>query len=107
MQPSKQPGIKEIFLIKTSQIDFFGVMVGHNRGRSAVQGRVRFPDGTGWSFQFPPGDHAKVKHRFVSLCHDVATWYQTNIFHLAFPRLVGHKEFTRVLWETQRHVGYA
>jgi len=107
MQPSKEPRIREIFLIKTSQIDFFGVMIGHNCGRSAVQGRVRFPDGTRWSFQFPPGDHAQVKDRLVSLCHDVAACYRTHVLHLAFPRLVGYEEFTRVLWQTQRHVGYA
>ena len=107
MHQSKQRGIKEIFLIKTDQIDFFGVMVGHKRGRSAVQGRVRFPDGTRWSFQSPPGDHAEVKDRLVSLCHDVAACYRTHVLHLAFPRLVGYKEFTRVLWQSQRHFGYA
>jgi hypothetical protein len=107
MQESGQPGIKEIFVIKTDQIEFFGVMVGHRRGRSAVQGGVRFPDGTRWSFQSPPGDHAEVKHRLVSLCHDMAACYHTDIFHLAFPRLVGYKKFTRVLWDAQRHVAYA
>ena len=107
MQQSKQPGIKEIFVIKTDQIDFFAVMVRDRHGQSAVHGRVGFPDGTRWSFQTPPGDPVGVRHRLVSLCHNVAACYHTDIFHLAFPRLVGYKEFTRVLWEAQRRVAYA
>ena len=107
MQQSKQRGIKEIFVIKTDQIDFFGVMVGHGHGQSAVHGRVRFRDGTRWSFQSPPGDHVGVRHRLVSLCHEIAVCYRADVFHLAFPRLIGYEEFIRVLREAQQRMACA
>jgi len=107
MQESKEPGIREVFVIKTNQIDFLGVMVGHDRDRSAVQGRVTFPDGARWSFQSPPGDHAGVRNQMISLCREVAAWYRADIVHLAFPRLIGYEEFIGVLRESQRHIGYA
>jgi hypothetical protein len=107
MQQAKQAGIKEIFVIKTEKIDFFGAMVGHKHGQSAVHGRVRFPDGARWFFESQPGDHAGVRHRLVCLCHEVAAWYRAEIFHLAFPRLIGYEEFIRVLREAQHQMGCA
>jgi len=84
MALSNQQGIEEVFIIKTKEIDLFGAMVRDQEGRSMVNGRVWFQDGTWRYFNSLPGKRAPLRRNLVSLCDMVATIYGTDVFHLKF-----------------------
>ena len=100
-------GIEEIFVIKTQEIDFFGAMVREKGGKSAVNGRVCFPDGTHWYFQSSNGNRSGLKKQLTSICETVAAFYHTDVFQLKFQKVVGYEEFIRVLREAKEGMACA
>ena len=56
MELTNKEGIEQVFVIKTEEIDFFGAMVRGKQGKSAVNGRVWFEDGTRWYFHSQGGN---------------------------------------------------
>lgn len=104
---SNQQGIEEVFVIKTEEIDFFGALVKEKEGRSAVNGRVWFRDGTRWHFQSPAGNRVGLRMKLVSLCETIATFYSADVFRLKFHRVVAYEEFIHILQKTKQGTAYA
>jgi len=107
MELSNEQEIEEVFVIKTDEIEFFGAMVREKQGKSAVNGRVWFRDGTWWYFQSSAGQRAALRKRLVSVCETAAAFYRTDIFRLKFRRVIGYKEFIRVLREAKQGMVYS
>ncbi len=107
MEVSNQQGIEEVFVIKTGEIDFFGALIKENGGRSAVNGKVRFRDGSSLYFRGPNGERNGLRKNLLSLCQAIAQFYDTNVFWLRFQKVMGYDDFIRLLRETHQKMGYA
>jgi len=107
MAESHQRGIEEAFVIETEAIDFFGALVQEKEGLPAVNGRVRFRDGTRWYFQSSKGDRASLRRKLSSICETLASLYRADIFCLKFHRVLTYEEFVRVLQQTKQKMAYA
>jgi hypothetical protein len=97
MVHAHQEGIEEVFLFKTKEVDFFGVLVKEKGGRSTANGRIKFPDGTRWYFNHPPGDRDDLVEKMEALTVTIAGYYGANVSRFKFARVMGYDEFTRVL----------
>ena len=94
---SNREGIEEVFVIKTEKIDLFGALIKEKGGEAALNGRIRFPDGTRWYFSHPAGDRDNLVEKMVTLSDAIADFYSTNVVRLKFERIIGHDEFIRLL----------
>jgi hypothetical protein len=97
MALSNREGIEEVFVVKSEKIDFFGALVKEKGGESAVNGRIKFPDGTRWYFSHPTGDRDNLVEKMVTLSDAIADFCSTNVARLKFERIIGHDEFIRLL----------
>ena len=101
MTSSNRKEIEEVFVIKTEVIYFFSVLVKEKAGKSVVDGRIRFQDGTRWYFHYPAGERDVVRNKLLTLCEAVAGFYGTDVFRQKFDRAVGYEKFIGLLREAK------
>lgn len=91
-----EQGIEEVFVIKTEAVDFLGAIIIEKDGKPGVRGRVWFGDGTRWCFASLAKDGAGLRDRLVSVCHQLALFYRTEVFSLRFDRATAGGEVFRL-----------
>jgi hypothetical protein len=107
MEISNRHRIEDAFVVKTEAIDFFGMMVTDREGKSSVNGRVCFRDGTQWHFQSQKGDSAGLKQSLISLSEAISALYGTQVFRLNLQHPIAFEEFIHLMRAAKRRMGYA
>ncbi len=98
----EQVFIREVFIIKTEQIDLFGAIVRKPGGDIQGTGRVVFQDGTVWVFDSPEAGPEDLRKMLTALCSRLAAHYGTEVFNLKFHREISSDDFVEKLREAKR-----
>jgi hypothetical protein len=101
MTSSNRKEIEEVFVIQTDAIDFLGALVKEKAGKSVVDGRILFQDGTRWSFHSPAGERAVLSNKLLTLCEVIAGFYGTDVFRQKFDSAAGYEKFIGSLREAK------
>lgn len=92
-----EEGIMEVFVVRTSLVDFFGALIKLKHGAIGAHGRVRFAHGNGWYFHIPRGNMASLRNKLVSASRDIAEFYSADVFHEKFQSVIGYEDFNAIL----------
>lgn len=92
-----EEGIFEIFFINTREVNFFGAMVKLQNGKVEAHGRVTFEKGGGWYFRIPEGRTVCMRNRLMSVCSDIAEFYETDMFHQKYESVITYNDFALML----------
>ncbi len=101
---SEQVFIREVFIIKTEEIDVFGAIVRKSDGGIRVTGRVLFRDGTYWGFDSPKDDQEALRKMLVGFCRRLADFYGAEVFNMKFRKEIRSDEFIEKLRQAKSEV---
>ena len=76
--------IAEVFLIRTESIYLSGALFALNDDRVVAKGVVRFGRGERVAFSSAPGEIATLSKQLMSICRNIAEFYDTKVLHQDF-----------------------
>jgi hypothetical protein len=90
MGSTTQGKIKEVFLIKTDDIDFFAALVKDKGGKTTVKGRIRYKDGTHSIFHSPVGEPDDLRKTLMSVYENMKHFDFLGECRYRFHSIIGH-----------------
>ncbi len=76
--------IAEIFLIRTPAIHFLGTIIAPNDGEAVASGVVNLSNGEKMAFYSTNNESAILSERLMSICQNIAEFYEAEVFHYDF-----------------------
>lgn len=92
-----QMEIEEVFMIKTDEIGFVGIMAKEKEGNYEVHGRVFWTNGVMYYFHHQAEKKSILREKTCDVCNAIADFYETEVTYQKFHRPIKGDEIIPLL----------